>query len=64
MKQYASSLKHALKVVYFAIEDGTPAKQQRTLSDNKVFRNRDTEGIEAPTLDPMIVTVGIRPAMV
>ena len=46
------------------MEDGTPAKQQRVMTDDIVFRNRDADQVEAPTVDPMVISATIGPAYV
>ena len=42
---------------FYVVEGGAPAKQQRMITDDIVFHNRDTEGVEAPTLDLMVITL-------
>jgi len=65
MERYACALKYAPKEDgVYSLEDATPLKQQRTCHDDIVFRARDSMGVEAPTLDPMVITVGIGPATV
>jgi len=46
------------------LEDAIPLKQQKTSNDDIIFRARDSTGTEAPTLDPMVITAGIGPAIV
>ena len=65
MERYAHALRHAPREEnVFILEDTTPLKQQRTFNDDIVFRARDSVGIEAPTLNPLVITAGIRPATV
>ena len=44
------------------LEDAAPLKHQRTFNDDIVFRARDSMGVEAPTIDPLVISVGIGPA--
>jgi len=39
-------------------------KMPRTVIEDIVFRDRDSDGLLSPTVDPMVVTVGIGPAIV
>ena len=60
VERYAHALKYTPKEEnVFVLEDDIPLKQQRTSNDDIVFRDRDSTGIEAPTLDPMVITAGI-----
>jgi len=48
----------------YVLEDTTPLKQQTTSNDDIVFWARESVGTEAPTLDPLVITVGVGPATV
>ena len=65
MERYSRALKYApAEEDVFVLEDTTPLKQQKTFSDDIIFRARDSTGIEAPTLDPLVISAGIGPAIV
>ena len=48
----------------FFLENDAPLKQQKTSTDDIVFSARDSLGIEAPTIDPLVISAGIGPATV
>ena len=56
MERYATSLRHADYECCSNVEDGTPAKQQRMMTDDIVFRSRDADKVEASTINPMVVS--------
>ena len=62
MESYASSIRHASFECCSNCEDGTPAKQQKTMSDDIIFRSRDADKIEAPTIDPLVISAQVGPA--
>ena len=62
MESYASSIRHVDFECYSNSEDGTPAKQQKTMADEIVFRNRDADKVEAPTIDPLVISAQVGPA--
>ena len=64
MERYAKSLNHGDFECCSNTEDESPAKQQRTMADDIVFRSRDAERTEAPTTDPMVISATIGPALV
>ena len=64
MERYANSLRHTEHECCSNVEDGTPAKQQRTMHDDIVFRNRDADKVEGPTIDPLVISATIGPTFV
>lgn len=48
----------------FAVEDGDSAKKRRLVTNDVVFRNQDVNGVEASTLDPLMIMAMIRPTIV
>lgn len=41
------------------VDDETSAKQQRTMTDDIVFRNRDADRVEASTIDPLVISAQV-----
>lgn len=41
-----------------------PMKMSKTSGEDVVFKDRDSDGLLTPTVDPMVVTIGIGPAIV
>ena len=65
MERCARALKYArAEESVFVLEDVAPLKQHKTFSDDIVFRVRDSMGVEAPTIDPLVISAGIGPAIV
>ena len=65
MERYAHALKYApTEESVFVLEDAAPLKQQKTFKDDVIFRVRDSMGVEAPTIDPLVIYAGIGPAIV
>ena len=65
MERYARALKYApAEESVFVLEDAAPLKQQKTFNDDIIFRVRDSMGVEAPTIDPLVISAGIGPAIV
>ena len=64
MDQYVNAAKHFEVGECSSIEDVTPIKQQKTMSDDVIFRNRDDSGVQSPTNDPLVITTKIGPALV
>ena len=65
MERYTRALKYVpTEEDVFVLEGAMPLKQQRTFDDDIVFKARDSAGIEAPTLDPLVISAGIGPAIV
>jgi len=65
IERYSHALKYAPKEEnVYVLEDTIPLKQQKTSNDDIIFRARDLTGTEAPTLDPLVITAGIGPAIV
>ena len=64
MERYATSLMHASYECCSNVEDGTLVKQQRMMTDDIVFRSRDANMVEAPTIDSMVISATIGPAYV
>ena len=65
IERYARALKHApTEESVFVLEDAAPLKQQKTFPDDIIFSARDSMGIEAPTIDPLVISAGIGPATV
>ena len=65
VERYSRALKYTPKdESVFMLEDDIPLKFRKTSNDDIVFRTRDSTGIEAPTLDPLVVTADIGPALV
>lgn len=44
--------------------DSSPVKQQKTMADDIIFRDRENIGIHSPTEDPFVITAVIGPATV
>lgn len=59
MNKNIGALKHIENESCYAVEDGAPTKQSRTMTDDIVFRNRDADGVEAPTIDPLVISTTI-----
>ena len=55
MERYASTIKHVNFECCSSTEDGALAKQQCTMADDIVFRNRDADKLETLTIDPMVI---------
>lgn len=64
MERYANAIKHSNSEYCSNAEDGALEKQQRTMTYDIVFRNRDADKAEAPMIDPMVTSVMIGPALV
>ena len=64
MDQYVNAAKHFEIRECSSLEDVTPIKQQKTMSDDVVFRNRDDSGVQSPTDDPLVITTTIGPTLV
>ena len=64
MESYASSIRHADFECYSSFDEGAPAKQQKTMTDDIVFRNRDADKVEAPTIDPLVILAQVGPAWI
>ena len=65
MERYARALKYApAEESVLVLEDAAPLKQQKTFHDDIMFRTRDSIDVEAPTEDPLVVSIGIGPAIV
>ena len=64
MERYANSLKHEEFECYSNMEDGAPAKQQRTMTDDIVFRASNADRVESPTTDLMVISSLIGHALV
>ena len=62
MESYASSIRHASFECCSSLEDGAPAKQQKMMTNDIVFRDRDADRIEAPTIDPLVISDQVGPA--
>lgn len=45
-------------------EEGAPAKQQRTMTDDIMFQSRNADRVEAPTIYPMVISAMIDPVLV
>lgn len=63
MEHYANSLRHVSFECCSNMEDETPAKQQRMMTDDIVLRSRDADQVEVPTIDPMVISTLIGPAL-
>ena len=59
MESYASSIRHADFECYSSFDEGAPAKQQKTMIDDIVFRNRDADKVEAPIIDPLVISAQV-----
>lgn len=64
IERHTCSLKHVVHGGCFAVEDGASTKQLKTITDDIVFRNRDADGVEAPTLDHLVISVTVDLAIV
>ena len=64
MESYASSIRHADFECCSSFDEGAPAKQQRTMTDDIVFRSRDADKIKAPTIDPLVISAQVGPAWI
>ena len=64
MDQYVNAAKHFEVGECSNLEDITLVKQQRTMSDDVIFRSRDDSGIQSPTEDPLVITTAIGPTLV
>ena len=65
MERYARALKYApADESVFVLEDAAPLKQQKTFNDDIIFSSKDSMGVEAPTIDPLVISAGIGPATV
>ena len=62
MESYASSVRHVDFECCSSYDEGAPAKQQKTMADDIVFRNRDADKVEAPTIDPLVISAQVGPA--
>lgn len=61
MESYASSIRHANFECCSSLEDRAPAKQHKTMTDDIVFRDRDADKVEAPTIDPLVTLAQVDP---
>lgn len=65
MERYARALRHVpAEENVFVLENDAPLKQQKISTDDIVFSARDSLGIEAPTIDPLVISAGIGSATV
>lgn len=63
MKMYASSLRYVVHESLFAVE-GALTNQLNTITDEIVLKNRDADGVEASTFDPLMISAVIGPTTV
>jgi len=65
MERYAEELKSVPEEEKcLSVNHSALLKMPRTVIEDIVFRDRDSDGLLSPTVDPMVVTVGIGPAIV
>ena len=65
MDQYINAAKQHFEVGECSNpEDNTPIKQQKTMSDDVIFRERESIGVHSPTEDLLVITITISPAIV
>lgn len=64
MERYASMNRHVDCECCSNMEDGAPGKKQCTIADDIMFRKRAADKIEAPTIEPMVISTMIGPALV
>ena len=64
MESYASSIRHADFECCSNFDEGAPAKQQKMMTDDIVFRSKDADKIEAPTIDPLVISAQVGPAWI
>ena len=62
IESYANSIRHVDFESCSTLDEGAPAKQQRMMADDIVFRNRDADRVEAPTIDPLVISAQVGPA--
>ena len=65
LDQYVNAAKQHLEMGECSNpEDSVPVKQQKMMTDDVVFRERESIGVHAPTEDPLVITIPIGPATV
>ena len=65
LDQYVNAAKQHLEVGECSNPEGNiPVKQQKMMTDDVVFRERESIGVHAPTEDPLVITIPIGPATV
>ncbi|WP_411028241.1 hypothetical protein, partial [Salmonella sp. s60131] len=58
LDQYVNAAKQHLEVGECSNpEDSIPVKQQKMMTDDVVFRERESIGVHAPTEDPLVITI-------
>jgi len=53
MERYVNAIRHADVECCSNVEDHALAKQERTMTDDIMFRSRDIDKVEVPTIDSM-----------
>ena len=65
IEKYVNEHKGALEEERCLILSNTfPMKMPKTSAEDVVFKDRDSDGLLTPTVDPMVITVGLGPAIV